>query len=80
MFYEVFVTRINGDVCFEAKDIDSGKVLAILSTSDDGEFPKMPTRGLNGIREGETPLAAIESMRQSLISIKGLARREPVTC
>lgn len=79
-FYEIYVTRVDGELNFEAKDLDTGKVLAILSTPDEGEFPKMPTRGLSGIKEGETPTAAIESMRQHLINIKDLARRQaPVT-
>jgi hypothetical protein len=76
MFYEILVTRVAGELRFKAIDLDTCKVLAMLITLDEGEFPKLPTRGLSGIKEGETPTAAIESMRQSLVSIKGLARRQ----
>jgi hypothetical protein len=81
MFYEILVTRVAGELRFKAKDLDGGNLLAILIIPDGGEFPKLPAKGLCSIKEGETPLAAIESLRQTLINIKGLARRqEPVTC
>jgi hypothetical protein len=76
VFYDVFVlVQSNGEIFFEARDLGNQEVRARAYIPDEGEFPKMP-RGLNGIQEGETPLAAIESMRQHLIDVKSLARRQ----
>jgi hypothetical protein len=61
VFYDVFVLiQRNGEIFFEARDLGNQEVLARAYIPD----------------EGETPLAAIESMRQHLIDVKSLARRQ----